>query len=408
MKSSSASINWLLATAFVFFQFGLQLAASVFNHQWAIDFSLDHVQVSLLSAIFFVTYLLMQLPVGMIYSRYPIKPVMGFAILGLALSCFWLAHATSYAYALIARALMGVTSSFGFIGMVYVSSNWFKPKRFTLMLALSEMLSMVSLMVVLPLLSYLLLFSSWQSIMQVISSLLLLLAVGVWLYVHDRSSQKKRKQQVKADWLASFRQVPRLLKIPQLWVASFYGFFMFSIICAFTSLWGVSFIEHTTTLSRPMAAQVSVMVLLGTAIGAPLSSVIAGWIRSCKRTMMISSIVASLVMAGVVFVPHIPLWLMYVLYILVGVSSAAYIHSFDLVKQHVPRALRSEAMAITNMLIMICAPFYQVLIGGLLDNHFFGLAHSEAMQYRLAIGVLPLSLCLSIVLMVWIKEKPRV
>ena len=71
-----------------------------------------------------------------------------------------------------------------------------------------------------------------------------------------------------------------------------------------------------------------------------------------------------------------------------------------------PKALTAEAMAIVNMLMMLCAPFYQVLIGALLDNHFFGLAQSVAMQYRLAISVLPVGLWLSAVVMIWIKEKP--
>ena len=331
MKALPAILNWLLATGFVFFQFGLQLAASVFNHQWAIDFSLDHVQVSLLSSMFFVTYLLMQLPVGMIYSRYPIKPIMGCAALLLGVACYWLAITDSYTQALLARALMGFASSFAFIGMVYVSGHWFHVRRFTLMLALSETVSMLSLMVVVPAMSYLMHFFRWQSMLEVAAGLLALLAVLIFVYVGDRSSQIRRKRQRKCHGPQVLRDIPKLLSVDQLWWASLYGFLAFSVVCAFTSLWGVSFIQHTTTLSRPIAAQISAMVLLGTAIGGPLSSIVVNYLGACKNTMLISSLLSGLIMTIVVFVPDLPTWSLYISYTLIGITCSSYLHTFNLV-----------------------------------------------------------------------------
>lgn len=72
-----------------------------------------------------------------------------------------------------------------------------------------------------------------------------------------------------------------------------------------------------------------------------------------------------------------------------------------------PREFRAETLAVGNMIFMLCAPFFQMLIGVLLDNQFFGFADGEIMKYRMAVSVLPLGLFISAFLVLFIKS-PKV
>jgi MFS family permease len=398
-------LNWLVITIFVFYQFSLQFVGSVFHHKWEQDFHLTNVGVSQLSSIFFLSYLLCQVPAGIIYNRYKVKYVMISAALLLAAGCIGLGVAPTFYWALLARVVMGIASAFGFVGILYICTVWFRPNYFSFMLSLSEACSMIVLMFSITGLSYVLMHFSWRAIMVSSGVGAILLAVLTFFIVGERSSQMKKKKTNRQSWLSVFKKIPRVLTNKQIWIASLYGFFTFSVISAFNALWGIAFLEKTYGFDRVLSSQITNMILLGFAVGCPLNGWLASRLGCCKPLMYCGSVVSLIMMMYIIFIPGLPHAILYVTYTLIGLFSSSYIHSYSLMKKVASRDVRAESLAVGNMILMLCAPFFQILIGALLDNHFFGLASSEAMQYRLAMSTLPLGLFFSFVLVFYVKER---
>ena len=147
-------VAWFIATLFVIFQFFLQTASSVLSNSWTVDFSLNKVELGNLSAAFFYSYVFMQIPVGIVYDRFRVKNVLVCAAALLSSGCFILAMAQSYELAMLARVLMGVGSSFGFIGMLKIIIDNFKVNEFAFMLGLSESIGMIVITFGIILLAY--------------------------------------------------------------------------------------------------------------------------------------------------------------------------------------------------------------------------------------------------------------
>jgi MFS family permease len=179
-------ITWFIVTAFVFFQFFLQTATSVFSESWASDFKLNKVELSNLSASFFYSYVLMQIPVGILYDRFKAKRILIIAAAFVSSGCFLLAIAKSYELAILGRIFMGIGSSFGFIGMLKVIINNFKVNEFAFMVGLSEALSMSFITFGIITLAYFLKFYSWRISMFICAILAFILLFAIIFFLKEQ------------------------------------------------------------------------------------------------------------------------------------------------------------------------------------------------------------------------------
>ena len=271
-------INWGIATTFVLFQFFLQTVAGVMVDAWARDFHLSHLAVSNLSAMFFYTYVLCQVPLGIAYDRFGARRILLFAAFLLVIGCYLLYTAESYGLALLARAVMGMGSSFGFVGMLYASANWFPVKRFALMVGLAETLGMMGVALGESLLAWLMTNGGWRPIMLYCAIAGGIVAVLVYFFVSDNApykavtdnaNEKKHQLSLKESLLTA-------MQCKSIWLAGFYGFAMFGLVNVFTSLWGVPFLRDQYGVDLHLAASLISMIFVGIAIGGPFN----GWLSA--------------------------------------------------------------------------------------------------------------------------------
>ena len=116
---------------------------------------------------------------------------------------------------------------------------------------------------------------------------------------------------------------------------------------------------------------------------------------------------------SIIYIPHIPLPLMFVLMLLFGFSCSTYALSFALADIYISHKNKGVAMGFTNMLCLAFgAPVFQPLIGFLMKlstdlepinrvkiytNH----------DFTVALTVLPISLILAFILSFFIKEDQQ-
>jgi len=396
-----AYIAWILASFFAFFQFFLQSAAGIFGAEWVKDFHLNKIELGNLSSAFYYTYTLMQIPAGILFDRYQPRTILAPALLILTLGILLLAYTHDYTIAIVARLLMGVGSSFGFIGLLQVCASYFGANRFTLMLGISEGITMFAVTASIMLLTWFMSFFSWRIAMAgsgVVTFILMLLI----FYFFRHQSPQMEKQALSAKTI--LRQLQYIFTKPQVILGSLYGFFMFAIVSVFASLWGFLFLTHTYVMDRQLAANMIAIVFVGIAIGSPIS----GWLTKLsieKRSILIiASALASITMGIIIFCPHLSYSLLYFLLFLSGLLCSAYIQCFAIIKDAVHPSLRATALAASNMLIMFAAPILQILIGWLLEHQFFGLTTNVALNYRLSLGLIPIGMMLAFILSFWLKE----
>lgn len=397
-KPYSKYIGWFIVSFFVYFQFLIQTSSSLMQNSWADYFHLTPLGVGYLSASFFYTYLLFQIPVGVIYDRFSSKKVLAIASFGLGVGCIIFANTERYGFAVLARMLMGACAAFGFIGMLKVTADSFPGKQFSMMMGLSESFAALCTMIGVVILAWAMTHTTWQNLMIYFSIGVFLITASVILFI--QSTFKNTEHKLDVTTLA--KNVVAATTNSTVLITGIYGFFMASVVNSFTSLWGVAFLTSVYPISNALAAKVMSTVFLGLAIGCPINGYFSKHYGREREAMQFCSIICALCMAIVIYV-RVSLPMLYSLFFIIGIMCAVYVQSFAIVGQTVPEKIQATSMSVTNMLIMSGAPLLQILIGAVLSANSFGYAHDTHQNYQIALSILPAGMAVAFVLCFFIK-----
>lgn len=390
-------LNWGITTTFVLFQFFMQATAGLMANRWANDFSISPTQVGNLSAAFFYSYVILQIPAGIAYDKIGVRKVVITASFLLAVGCFCIAVAQSYWLALLARLLMGTGSAFGFIGMLYVTAAWFSPKQFAVLVGIAETLAMAGVAVGEMGMASLIFHHGWRLTMVIAGIIAVMIHVLAICFIQERDTETiidhSNEQNIQPSLMISIRYA---LTNRQVWLAGLYGFALTSIINVFASLWAVPYLRDTYQwLNLHGAASLVSMIFLGVAIGGPILAAISNRLNRRKTIMLFGGSVYFVVSLYFFIMPFTELWVLYVLMLLLGISASSYILAFALTKETTIEKYRGVTLSTMNMIFMSSGPILQPAIGFLLD---MGVSFQKTML------IMPCISFLTLILFCFIRE----
>jgi sugar phosphate permease len=82
--SWSGIINFILVGFFLFFEMGVQVAPNVMAHDMMRTLPLHAGALSIMSSVYFYSYTLMMVPVGLLYDRFRLQYLLVIALLAVA------------------------------------------------------------------------------------------------------------------------------------------------------------------------------------------------------------------------------------------------------------------------------------------------------------------------------------
>lgn len=361
-------LNWGVAVSFVLSQFFLQASSGLMAASWQDDLQLTTTQLGFLSAVFFIAYVGMQIPVGLAYDRFSARKILLVASVLLCTGTFGLGLSHTYWQAIVARVLMGFGSSFGFIGMLYITSSWFASRYFTLLVGLAETLAMLGVALAEIIMARVISHYGWRVMLYVAGSFMLFIHLLIYLFVCDRRADHFKKIKKTLPLMLTLKKAATN---KQVWFAGLYGFATFSVINVVVGLWGVPFFMQYHKLSLPEASSMISMVFIGTAIGGPFNAwLVERNLISRKLSTTLFAFITTIFFGFILYLPNLTVTAGFVLLFLIGFFSSIYVQVFAIVKDHTELNIRATALATTNMLLMSSAPILQPAIGKLLELNY--------------------------------------
>ena len=393
-------IGWFLVSFFVYFQFLIQTSSSLMQSDWAQYFHVSTLGVSMLSASFFYTYLALQIPVGIIYDQFCMSKVLATASFCLGIGCIIFATTKNYNLAIISRMIMGGSAAFGFIGMLKFTASYFPGKQFPMMMGISEAFAAIASMVGVAILSIALNYTSWNTLCIYFALTVFSITFLVMIFVKNPPNSLPKK----FKFTNLLKNIHVAITNRTVLITGIYGFFMFSVVNSFNSLWGLAFLTKAYPISNEIAARVMSTVFLGLAIGCPINGYFSKRFGHERESMLFCSAVCALCMALIIYV-KVSLVLLYILFFIVGLMCAIYVQSFAIIGQAMQQEVQGTAMAVANMIIMSSAPILQILIGAILEKNSFGLAHSSIQNFQFALSVLPAGMMIAFIISFYLKKN---
>jgi len=359
---------WAAGCSLFFYVFLQRTAPSVMTTELMRDFGVTAAALSNLSAFYFWSYVIVQVPVGVAVDRWGPRRLLSWAAALGGVGGFMFATADTLFLASVGRLLVGAGGGVVFVCTLKIVTDWFPPYRLAMLTGGLMMIGMVGGVAGQAPLAILMESYGWRTTMQAGAVLAMVLAVAAWFIVRDRPAAAPRGE----TGLSIMAGLGRCLRRSQTWLVAAYMLFLLPPMFAFGSLWGVPYLMQMHGFTRPDAALAVSLILVGWGGLAP----VVGWLsdrwRRRKPPLIAAAVVNLLTMAGLFYLPNLSAAAIYGILMVNGIFSAGMVVSFAIGREHNDTRDAGAAMAIVNVGVIGSGAVAQPLVGWLLDVHWGG------------------------------------
>ena len=400
---------WALGASFFFLEYITRVSLGVMVPDLMQFFHVTALSLGTLSAFFYYAYVGMQVPVGGLVDRFGPHRLLMITTGACALGCFLFATSQVLWVAQLARFIMGFSGAFAFVGTLKLATVWFPAHRFGFLAGLTQAIGMLGAAVGEGPSSFGVSLIGWRNTTLVMAALLFILAVLIGLLVRDHpedNAQAAHRVNSGAELWSGFI---RILKNSQTWYNGIYVGLLFAPTAAFAELWGPSFLVHTYGLSEHVAASAISAIFIGWAVGGPITGWISDALRRRKIIMIISSVLSLLLLSSALYIPNLPLFLLFIILFLYGVANTGVATAYAVAGEINPKPVAGLSMSFANMTSVLIGAVFQPIIGWFLDLQWQGemvnnTPFYSAHMFRIAMLVLPLCLVFSVLFAFFVRE----
>lgn len=410
-----------LALLIVYFH---RVSAGVVADSLMREFNIQHAtELGLLSSIYFYTYAILQIPVGILADRLSPRRIIVLSLVVTAGGAFAFGMAQNLSWLYGARFLVGLGVSFIYVNMLRILGEWFRTREFGTVAGMNAFVGNVgSIMAATPL-AIMVDSIGWRTSFHATGVITLVAAAICWLVIRDRPVQvglpsiadieAKEGTGVPSDQAGQQQSVWGSLCIAVLnrhtWPPVLVSCGVYGVFMAFTGVWGVPYLMQIYDMTRVEAANYLVAAAMGYMLGGPLVGYMSDRFR-CRRwpfvlhtaVMLAAWLVLTLWNQG-----KPPEWALYPLCLIMGAGASGVSLMLVCAREVNPPAITGVAMGLANTGPFVGTALIQPLFGYMLDLRWAGemaqgvriypLAAYEA-AFMLCAGVLVLSLIAAVVI----------
>jgi MFS family permease len=372
-----AWLVWGLGAGLYLIAFFQRVAPAVLTRELSSDFELSAAGLGNLSAFYFYSYVVVQIPTGLLADRWGPRRLLTVGAGLTALGTLLFALAPTVAWANAGRLAIGAAVGVAFVSMLKLATHWMPARRFVFTSGVALFVGVMGATLAGVPLRWGVEAFGWRAVMAASALVTAALAVAIWMVVRDDpvergfASYYPRVERATAppSVLAQLREV---LSYPNTWLLFFAPGAFSGIVLTFAGLWGVPFLvtQHGFTVAQAAATASAMLVAWSAAsmVYGPISERLGR-----RKPLYAGGLVATMALwALVILWRHPPPFVLVLLLIALGISSAAFIVTFAFAKESVPARLAGSATGIANMGVMLGGMIMQPLVGLVLDHFWLG------------------------------------
>jgi MFS family permease len=411
MKQNSSFRPWLiwaLGAGFFLTEYFARVSPSVMLPDLMRSFNADALALGTLSACFYLAYIPMQLPVGMLVDKFGPHKLLTIMAFLCGLSCYLFGVAHVMWLGQLGRLLMGFSASFAFVGTLKLASMWFPARRFGLLAGLTQGLGMLGAVIGEAPTAVAVHHIGWRNTMYIMAVVIIVLAVFIGIIVRDKPATPTASIKPE-NKVGIWHGLILVLKNSRSWVNAGYIGLLYAPSAAFAELWGVNFLTQTYHWPRTLAGAAIGTIFIGWTIGGPATGWISDRIGRRKPLLMFSAVCGMLFMGSVIYIPHLSVITVFALLFLYGMTNTGVAISYAVASEINAPQINGTSMAFANMASVLIGALFQPIIGYILDKLWTGhMQHGirvySSSNYHWALLALPICSLLSFVFAWFVKE----
>jgi MFS family permease len=382
-------LSYSLAALFLLYEMGVQSSPNVIALPLLHEFHFGAALLGIVMGVYFYSYALMQVPVGLLFDRYSSRWVLSLAVLICVTGNILFYFAQGPGLLALGRFVMGFGSAFAFVGVLVSARQHFPTRYFALLVGVAQLVAAFGAMAGEMPLAYLVRFHGWRgtTFFLIIFGAILMLLIGFCL-------RTKRGGAAKSSELSSKEALKRVFGNKRTYLIALYAFTAWTPITIFAELWGVPFLQVRFHLSAIYSAAINSLVWWSLAIVSPVLGAVSDYLAKRVSLMRMCSLVGILASLLLLLLSPSSGWLTLVGLILamlgIGIAASGQILTFALINDHVEKGVMATAISVNNMAVVIGGAIFQPLVGLLLRLGQQSPNHYSGHDYVVALIVIPL------------------
>jgi MFS family permease len=382
-----ASVAWLLAAVYYFYQYILRSAPSVMMTPLSESFGLSALGVASMVGLFYFAYSPFSLVAGAAMDRFGTRNVIPVGAIAVGVGAL-LFSTGNHAAGSIGRLLQGAGGVFALVGAVYLATKYFPVSKAATLIGATQMFGMAGgsagQFAVGPLING---GVSWQTFW--IGMGLAGIAIGAILWIMLPKEEIAKKQD---DGLKSvFKAFKIAFKNPQSILCGMIAGLLFIPTTIFDMVWGVRFLQDAHGFDYASAVLRSATVPFGWIIGCPLLGFISDRLGKRKPVIIGGAAVLMLCLGWILF-GRPGVFPSYVPGLITGIASGAAMLPYTVIKEANPPQYSGTATGVINFLnftfsALLGPVFARILMRSAVEASSPELGHYQSAFLPLIAGV---------------------
>lgn len=379
MQKISSLILWFVASLFYAYQYILRVLLNIMMPYLIEKFHVDATLLGQFSGIYYIGYVLIHLPLGLLLDRVGPKIVMPLCILMAVGGMLPLMYADSWTWPVVGRAFVGMGSSGAILGVFSMTRLCFPEGVFSRMLGFAVTIGLLGAIYGGRPVYYLLSQWGWEPVFQMICGLGVGLALVTFLLTPSFKKKKVENASVFYDMMGDMGKV---FKNPLLLSTCLLGGLMVGPLEGFADVWASQFLRIVYGYEESIAASLPSLIFLGMCVGSPLLTYLGDKTKKAQEIIIMSALGMGGAFALLLGM-KVSVVITSSLFLFIGILCAYQILVIDRASIYVPSQLASIATATANMIIMAFGYIFHTIIGRSMDFFWDGqLSSSGAPLYQ--------------------------
>lgn len=340
---------WLLAASFFLYEFFLRTFLGSIIHEITVALKINAEQLSYIDAGYYLTYGLLQIPVGILVDKYGARVLLTIFSFVCTLGVFVFCFANGLITGIIGRFLMGAGSAFAFICLLNLTLNWFPQKFMGFIFGLAQFLGAIGPTIAGAPLVILLykMHDNWRLVFFIIGLAGILLSIFIGIFVRNKPKSFELQLKFLSKPSPLIKNLAALVKNSQAWWIVLYSAANYVALAFLGTLWGTTYIE-TRGINHETAAFISSMVWFGLAFGCPFFGAISDIIKRRKTTLIASAVLGICMTLAIIYYPTNSKIIFALLFFGLGVAGSGQSVAFTTIAENVETNLHATALGFNN------------------------------------------------------------
>jgi MFS family permease len=397
-----ATVAWLLAAVYYFYQYTLRSAPSVMMTPLSESFGLSALGVASMVGLFYFAYSPFSLVAGAALDRLGTRNVIPFGAVAVGVGAL-LFSTGNQTIGSIGRLLQGAGGVFALVGAVYIATKYFPVSKAATLIGATQMFGMAGgsagQFAVGPLISG---GVSWQTFWLGMGIAGIIIGLILWLLLPKEEIVKKQVDGLKSVTDA-FKTV---FRNPQSILCGMIAGLLFIPTTIFDMVWGVRFLQDAHGFDYATAVLRSASVPFGWIIGCPLLGFISDRLGRRKPVIIGGALVLLSCLAWILFGP-VNVLPAYMLGLLTGIASGAAMLPYTVIKEANPPQYSGTATGVVNFLNFTFSALLGPVFASVLMKVSGETSQIELYHFRIAFLPLLFGVAIAIVLTFILKETGK-